>query len=85
MQQSAPRHLDLPAFLQAVERMSQEGFRLVYLADPDVRAVAGYRKMEMLATGAILYVDDLVTATEHRSRGYGKKLLDWAPAGGEKF
>ena len=76
MQQLRP-HLDLPAFLQAVERMSQEGFRLVYLADPDVRAVAGYRKMEMLATGAILYVDDLVTAAEHRSRGYGKKLLDW--------
>jgi GNAT superfamily N-acetyltransferase len=27
--------------------------------------------------GTVLYVDDLVTAAEHRSKGYGKALLDW--------
>ena len=70
-------HLDLAAFLAAVQRMQAEGYRLIFLADPDVRAVAGYRKMELLATGAILYVDDLVTLASHRSQGYGKKLLDW--------
>ena len=70
-------HLDLAAFLESVERMKAEGYQLVFLADPDVRAVAGYRKMEMLATGAVLYVDDLVTSAEQRSRGYGKQLLAW--------
>jgi GNAT superfamily N-acetyltransferase len=70
-------HLDLKAFLESVERMQAEGYRLVSLADPDVRAVAGYRKMELLATGAVLYVDDLVTVASHRSKGYGQRLLDW--------
>src|SRR5579862_6667855 len=70
-------HLDLTAFLASVERMKTEGYRLIYLAEPDVRAVAGFRKMEMLATGAILYVDDLVTLEGHRSKGYGKQLLAW--------
>ena len=27
--------------------------------------------------GTMLYVDDLVTATGHRSKGYGKALLAW--------
>ena len=76
MRQLRP-HLDLPAFLAAVERMKAEGYRLLFLADPDVRAVAGFRKMEMLSTGPVLYVDDLVTSASHRSQGHGKKLLAW--------
>ena len=47
IQQLRP-HLDRAAFLAAVERMKTQGYRLVFLADPDVRAVAGFRKMEML-------------------------------------
>jgi GNAT superfamily N-acetyltransferase len=70
-------HLDSPAFLAAVKRMKAEGYCLVCIADPDVRAVAGFRKMEMLSTGAVLYVDDLVTSASHRSQGYGKRLLAW--------
>ena len=69
--------LDPAAFLECIERMKDEGYKLVFLADPDVRAVAGYRKMEMLATGAVLYVDDLVTSKGQRSKGYGKQLLAW--------
>jgi len=70
-------HLDCAAFVTATERMKNEGYQLVYLADPDIRAVAGFRKMEMLATGTVLYVDDLVTAGAHRSKGYDKHLLAW--------
>ncbi|HEY3761648.1 MAG TPA: GNAT family N-acetyltransferase [Verrucomicrobiae bacterium] len=70
-------HLDLDQFLESVQRMKAEGYRLVFLADPDVRAVAGFRKMEMLAMGVVLYVDDLATLKTHRSKGYGKKLLSW--------
>ena len=68
---------DCAAFVSAIERMAHEGYRLIYLADPDIRAVAGFRKMEMLATGTVLYVDDLVTSEAHRSKGYGKHLLAW--------
>jgi GNAT superfamily N-acetyltransferase len=70
-------HLDLAAFVAAVARMQKQGYRLVGLFDPDLRAIAGFRLIEMLAMGTVLYVDDLVTAAEHRSRGYGKHLLDW--------
>lgn len=70
-------HLDVQMFASAMWRMKMDGYRLVALADPDVRAVAGYRKMEMLATGTVLYVDDLVTAAEHRSHGYGRQMLAW--------
>lgn len=63
-------------FLDDLARMAREGFQLVALWEGDaVRAVAGVRHMEMFSTGPIVYVDDLVTAQAHRSRGYGKQLL----------
>jgi GNAT superfamily N-acetyltransferase len=70
-------HLNAGDFLTAVKRMKRETYQLVALADPDIRAVAGFRKMEMLATGPVLYVDDLVTDAKYRSKGYGAKLLQW--------
>lgn len=39
--------------------------------------VAGFRMMENLVNGRILYVDDLVTAEGDRSQGYGAALLHW--------
>ena len=48
------RSLTPDQFLAAVARMQNEGYRLVGLFDPDLCAVAGYRKMEMLATGPVL-------------------------------
>lgn len=76
MKQLRP-HLSAEGFVERVRRMESENYKIAYLADPEVRAVAGFRTMEMLATGKTLYVDDLVTDSEHRSRGYGKILLDW--------
>lgn len=70
-------HLDLNSFLKSIRRMKAEGYRMIFLMDPNLRAVAGFRQMEMLATGKILYVDDLVTSEAHRSKGYGKTLLAW--------
>ena len=40
-------------------------------------AVAGFRLGESLAWGRHVYVDDLVTLPEARSRGYGAALLAW--------
>jgi GNAT superfamily N-acetyltransferase len=72
-------HLGLDQYLAAVTRMrSTDGFRLVAASiDGTVRAVAGFRVMEMLYCGRILSVDDLVTDEATRSRGLGKVLLDW--------
>jgi GNAT superfamily N-acetyltransferase len=62
-------------FLEDLARLGKQGFALAALWDPDVRAVAGFRPMEMFSTGPILYVDDLVTASAHRGKGYGAALL----------
>jgi GNAT superfamily N-acetyltransferase len=72
-------HLDLEQYLVMVARMRQtEGFRLAAASiDGKIGAVAGFRIMEMLWCGKILYVDDLVTDQTMRSRGLGKALLAW--------
>lgn len=62
-----------------VKRQGQQsGYRLVYLEDAgEVRSVAGFRISECLAWGKFLYVDDLVSAEDSRSQGYGGVLLSW--------
>src|ERR1700730_12110505 len=66
-------------YLAIVGRMKlTDGYQLAALYDDDtVRAVAGYRVMEMLNCGKIMYVDDLNTDERYRSKGYGKVLMDW--------
>ncbi|MDQ3427252.1 MAG: GNAT family N-acetyltransferase [Gemmatimonadota bacterium] len=55
-----------------------QGYRLAALLEGgEVRAVAGYRFMEMFYCGRILYVDDLVTDERARSQGNGRQLLAW--------
>lgn len=66
-------------FVARIRGMAAQGFRLVCLTDPDVRAVAGYRRMDTLR-GTLLYVDDLVTDAAHRSQRYGQTLLAWLRA-----
>lgn len=61
--------------------MASDGYRLAALRDEgEVRAVAGYRYMQMLYCGRLLYLDDLVSDERVRSRGYGARLLDWLKA-----
>ncbi|HEU4630641.1 MAG TPA: GNAT family N-acetyltransferase [Gemmatimonadaceae bacterium] len=61
--------------------MASDGYRLAALVDDGVvRAVAGYRYMRMLYCGRLLYVDDLVVDERVRSRGYGRRMLDWLKA-----
>jgi GNAT superfamily N-acetyltransferase len=72
-------HLAAEDYVAAVRRlMSADGFRLAAVLDETrVQAVAGYRLMEMLYCGRMLYVDDLVTDAAARSLGYGHLLLEW--------
>ncbi len=71
--------LTADALVDFAHRMAAHGFRLAYAADEqgDVRAVAGYRVTEMLRTGLMLEIDDLVTDAAARSAGYGGALLQW--------
>ena len=39
--------------------------------------MAGYRILENLAAGRVLYVDDLVSDGEVRSGGFGQTMFEW--------
>jgi GNAT superfamily N-acetyltransferase len=39
--------------------------------------VAGFRVFDWLATGRVLYVDDLATAPRARRRGLAGELVEW--------
>ena len=55
-----------------------DGFKLVYAGnDTEAFAVAGFRTLDMLFSGKTLYVDDLVTHSNHRKKGYAGMLMKW--------
>jgi GNAT superfamily N-acetyltransferase len=74
--QQLRNHLVVDDFVPTVRRQQLGGYRLVYLDDgTQVCAVAGFRVIDNLVNGRVLYVDDLVTDVACRSRGHGKALL----------
>lgn len=71
-------HIAREDFLPRVRRQIDSfDYRLAYLKDGDVKAVAGIRISEWLAGGKYLDIDDLVAKDSERSKGYGGKLFDW--------
>jgi len=72
-------HIRPDDYIPTVRRMMEsDGYRLAAASDRGVvNAVAGYRLMEMLYCGKLLYVDDLVSAETARSAGYGGALIEW--------
>jgi GNAT superfamily N-acetyltransferase len=74
-------HIQPDEFLPMVKRLTDiAGFRLAYLIDGDVKAVAGFKISEWLAGGKYLDIDDLVAKSSERSKGYGGELFDWLVA-----
>jgi GNAT superfamily N-acetyltransferase len=71
-------HLTPASFRERTHNQHREGYEIAFVQDGGVvTAVAGFRVMEMLAYGRILYVDDLVTDEAERSKGHGEALVDW--------
>ncbi|HEX8353267.1 MAG TPA: GNAT family N-acetyltransferase [Pyrinomonadaceae bacterium] len=71
-------HILPEEFLPAVKRLAEvAGFRLAYLTDGGVKAVAGFRISEWLAGGRYLEIEDLVAKSGERSKGHGGELFDW--------
>ena len=80
MRQLRP-HLDETSFVERVRAAERLGLRLVLHAEHGrVVAVAGFRLIEQLKSGLVLYVDDLVTDDGERSKGHGDALLHWLMA-----
>ena len=71
-------HLSVDAFVNTVERLRKTtNFKLAYLNDGGIKAVAGFRLSEWLAAGYYLEIEDLITTASERSKGYGGMLFDW--------
>ncbi|HKO99410.1 MAG TPA: GNAT family N-acetyltransferase [Pyrinomonadaceae bacterium] len=71
-------HVSADEFPERIKRQRKSaGYRMAYVLDGEVKAVAGFRVSECLAWGKFLYVDDLIAKSGERSKGYGGALLDW--------
>jgi ribosomal protein S18 acetylase RimI-like enzyme len=65
-------------FVARVRSQMKDGYQLLaVVAHGQVAAVAGFRISQNLAWGRFLYVDDLVTDSTQRSKGYGEVLMRW--------
>lgn len=76
-------HLEAGNFLPRVKKLSETtGLRLAFLQDAgEIKAVAGFRISEWLAfDGKYLEIEDFVTKSGERSRGFGGELFDWLVA-----
>jgi fructose-specific component phosphotransferase system IIB-like protein len=63
-------HLVKDQFVETVRSMEKQGFKLAFLqVDSQVVAVTGYCIYNNLYMGKHCYIDDLVTALAHRSKG----------------
>jgi GNAT superfamily N-acetyltransferase len=66
------------SFVQKVRELQKYGYQLAYLEESGKPvAVAGFRVSESLAWKRYLYVDDLVTLSNERSKGHGALLIKW--------
>lgn len=71
-------HLTPEEFARRVKVQMEEGYHLARLeSGGKVRAVTGFRIQHNLVWGRFLYVDDLVTTAEDRSKGHGQALFAW--------
>jgi predicted GNAT family N-acyltransferase len=78
MHQLRPHLISEQAFVDQVQRQIQEGYHLAYVLDGDqVKVLAGFRFLEFLAWGKVLYIDDLISDIAVRRNGHGNTLLKW--------
>ncbi|MDR6121288.1 GNAT superfamily N-acetyltransferase [Bacillus sp. SLBN-46] len=72
-------HLDEEQFLQLVQEAKQKNdYKMAALYDNEkLVAVTGFMPMITLYNGRFIWVCDLVTDSNGRSKGYGAALLDY--------
>ncbi|MDB9999100.1 GNAT family N-acetyltransferase [Porticoccaceae bacterium] len=74
-------HLKRSDFVATVRAMEADGFCLAFIEqEGEIVAAAGYRICTNLFMGKHCYIDDLVTAESHRSKGFGEQMIDWLRA-----
>lgn len=70
--------LSLESYLSLRQVMTQEGYQLFGLyAKGELVSLAGIRVCTNLYNGRHVFIYDLVTSPDHRSHGYGERLLTY--------
>lgn len=65
-------------FLKRIKQQQTNGYQLIFIEKNGIAVSAcGFRILEFLAWGKILYIDDLTTLPQQRGKGYAGKILDW--------
>ena len=78
MRQLRPHLTEEKSFIEQVQRQIAEGYQLAYSHEEGkISAVIGFRYLEFLAWGKVLYIDDFITDAQTRRNGHGGKLLKW--------
>jgi GNAT superfamily N-acetyltransferase len=78
MHQLRPHLLNEIEFIEQVQRQISDGYNLVYVEEnEEIKALAGFRFLEFLAWGKVLYIDDLVTCSGARGLGHGGTIIKW--------
>jgi GNAT superfamily N-acetyltransferase len=72
-------HLDKNNWKEIIyEMMKNEKYRISgIMENSQCVAFAGYRIMNSLHSGHIIYIDDLCTLESHRGKGLGSQLLEY--------
>ena len=71
-------HLTQVEFIRRWKAQREEGYRIVFVESDDVVvAAAGFRIMNTMAWGRILYLDDLIALHTQQGCGWGSALLVW--------
>lgn len=71
-------HISKESFLPQVRRQQQQSYQIVALREQEaVKSAAGFRLVEYLAWGKVLYIDDLTTLPGETSQGFAGALLNW--------
>lgn len=81
MRELRPHVDDVAEFVRRVDEVQRpQGYRLAGVFVPgeeDAVAAAGFRTVDNLVSGHLLYVDDLVTAERGRRQGHARLLMSW--------
>ena len=79
-------NLNEAEFVRRVQVQAAEGYTIAYIeSGEEVVAAAGYRVLNFLAWGKLLYLDDLITDPAKKKAGYGSALLEWAAQKGKEL
>lgn len=79
-------HLTQGEYMGLLDEMKLQGYKMfAYLKDNKIVAVTGVSILTNLYYGKHVYVYDLVTSGNERSKGYGEKLLSFVEAWGKEL